>query len=121
MPLDETMIAAAREKLYTGVLSDALDSLGNLDHAMSSRVRPLDDTLSLFGRARTGLYMEVFRPTAGENPYELEIALVDDLNPGRCGCAGLPTERSRRSMGGALIDRGARPGRGRLCDRRAYS
>ncbi len=82
MPLDDSMIAAAREKLYTAVLSDALDSLGNFDHAMSSRIRPLDDTLSLFGRARTGLYMEVFRPTAGENPYELEIALVDDLKPG---------------------------------------
>lgn len=58
-------------------------------------VRPLDDSLVLMGRARTGLYMDTYSVRAGENPYEVEIRLVDDLKPGDVivlGCNG-PTER----------------------------
>jgi regulator of RNase E activity RraA len=58
-------------------------------------VRPLDETLTLIGRARTGLYMPVYSVRSGENPYEVEIALVDDLKPGKVpvlACGG-PTER----------------------------
>jgi len=36
----------------------------------------------MVGRARTGLYMPVYEVREGENPYEVEIALVDDLKPG---------------------------------------
>jgi 4-hydroxy-4-methyl-2-oxoglutarate aldolase len=81
MVLDRSLIKVARASLYSAVVSDTLDSLGNLEHAMSSRIRPLDEKLVLFGRARTGLYMEVFGATSGENPYDLEITLVDDLQP----------------------------------------
>ncbi|NOZ31770.1 MAG: RraA family protein [Alphaproteobacteria bacterium] len=70
------------ETLFTAVLSDALDALGRRHQAMSPRIRPLDDTLKLCGRARTGLYTEVDSVAEGENPYELEIAIVDDLKPG---------------------------------------
>ena len=49
---------------------------------MSPRMRPLDDGLKLCGRARTGQYMEVPYVADGVNPYELEIAIVDDLKPG---------------------------------------
>ena len=69
-------------KLYTAVLSDALDAVGLMHQAMSPRIRPLDDAHLLCGRARTGMYMEVSHVAPGENPYELEIALVDDLKPG---------------------------------------
>lgn len=34
------------------------------------------------GRARTGMYMETIDVQPGVIPYELEIALVDDLKPG---------------------------------------
>jgi regulator of RNase E activity RraA len=40
---------------------------------MQARIRPLDDTLVLCGRARTALYMDVYDAPPGENPYELEI------------------------------------------------
>src|SRR6266498_703562 len=51
----------------------------------------LDDTLVMAGFARTGIYREVDRVVPGENPYELEIALVDDLKAGDIavlGCGG---------------------------------
>jgi 4-hydroxy-4-methyl-2-oxoglutarate aldolase len=82
--------------LNAAVLSDTLDSLGLMQQAMKPFMRPLDDTLQLIGRARTGLYMPVYAaPAKGENAYEVEIALVDDLAPGDVvvlACDG-PTER----------------------------
>lgn len=81
--------------LYAAVLSDTLDALGLPNQAMRPFVRPLDDGLVLFGRARTGLYMPVWEVVPGENPYAVEIALVDDLRPGEVAvlaCGG-PTER----------------------------
>jgi regulator of RNase E activity RraA len=82
--------------LNAAVLSDTLDSLGLMQQAMKPFMRPLDDALQFFGRARTGLYMPVYaQPAAGENPYEVEIALVDDLQPGDVvvlACDG-PSER----------------------------
>jgi 4-hydroxy-4-methyl-2-oxoglutarate aldolase len=92
MPIDPTTL----HRLNAAVLSDTLDSLGLMQQAMRPFMRPLDDTLVLVGRARTGLYMPVYAPpAAGENPYEVEIALVDDLAPGDVAvlaCDG-PTER----------------------------
>jgi len=79
------------KELYTAVLSDVLDGLGYRDQAMSPSIRPLDDERVMVGLARTGLYREVFEARPGENPYELEIELVDDLRPHEVavfGCGG---------------------------------
>jgi regulator of RNase E activity RraA len=87
--------AELKRLLYTAVLSDVLDGLGRMDRAMRPFVRPLDDASVIMGRARTGLWMDVFAVAAGENPYEHEMALIDDLGPGDVavfGCGG-PTER----------------------------
>ena len=75
-------LPAGWEKLFSAVLSDALDAAGCMGQAMSPRIRPLDDGLRLCGRARTGQYQEVDGVADGVNPYELEIAIVDDLKPG---------------------------------------
>ena len=72
----------AGERLFTAVLSDVLDAAGRRSQAMRPGVRPLDESLVMVGRARTGLYADVYHVEPGENPYELEIRLVDDL-PGR--------------------------------------
>ena len=80
-----------RGRLYTAVLSDVLDGLGYRDQAMPPSIRPLDDALVMAGFARTGLYREIHRVVPDENPYELEIALVDDLKPDDIavfGCGG---------------------------------
>ncbi len=89
----EAMSAAIREHLFVALLSDTLDSVGYRHQAFASHIRPLDEELVLVGRARTGLYREVFHVEPSENPYELEIALIDDLKPGdvavlACGTSG---------------------------------
>jgi regulator of RNase E activity RraA len=81
--------------LSAAVLSDVMDALGLMNQVMQPYVRPLDENLVLAGRARTGLYMLVYEVREGENPYEVEIALVDDLKPGDVpvlACNG-PTQR----------------------------
>ena len=81
--------------LSAAILSDIVDSLGLKRRAMRPFVRPLDEAQVMVGRARTGLYMPTYALRDGENPYEIEIALVDDLQPQEVvvlACNG-PTER----------------------------
>ncbi len=77
--MNDALIAEVRAKLYSAAISDVLDGLGNMHHALKPNIRPLDDTLVMFGRARTALYMPVYHVEPGTNPYELEIALIDSL------------------------------------------
>lgn len=106
-----------REKLFTSVLSDCLDSVGVMHQAVASRIRPLDENLVMVGRARTAAFMEVYHHEAGTNPYELEIGLVDSLqkdeipvfacsNPARVAPWGelLSTAAMARGAAGALMD-----------------
>lgn len=106
-----------RAQLFTSVLSDCLDHLGFMDQALPSRVRPLDEALVMVGRARTAAFMEVYHAPEGSNPYELEIALIDDLkkdeipvfacsNPVRVAPWGelLSTAAKARGGAGALMD-----------------
>lgn len=106
-----------RAQLFTSVLSDCLDHLGFMDQALPSRIRPLDDSLVMVGRARTAAFMEVYHVPEGSNPYELEIALIDDLkkeeipvfacsNPVRVAPWGelLSTAAKARGSAGALMD-----------------
>jgi len=92
MTVDQQVLADAREKLYAAVLSDVLDEQGYRHQVLPPRIRPLDDGVVLCGRARTGLYRDVYEVPDG-NPYALEIALIDDLKPGdvavlACGATG---------------------------------
>lgn len=68
--------------LYTPVLSDVLDGFGLMHQALRPFVRPLDESLVLFGRARTGQYARATLPSPDHNPYELEMDLIDGLQPG---------------------------------------
>ncbi len=88
-------LSALADVLYAAVLSDTLDSFGLTGQAMRPFIRPLDESLTLFGRARTGLYVPVYEVAPEKNPYAVEIALVDDLKHGDVvvlACGG-PTER----------------------------
>ena len=90
-PLREQIVA----KLYSAVISDALDAAGHPRQAMRPFLRPLDDSLVLFGRVRTGLYANSYHVDLSKNPYAVEIALVDDLQTGDVpvlACGG-PTDR----------------------------
>ncbi|MEO5701940.1 MAG: RraA family protein, partial [Casimicrobiaceae bacterium] len=114
---DSDFAARVAAKLYTAVLSDVLDELGHRVQAMPPCIRPLDDSLVLVGFARTGLYREVYHVEPDENPYELEMALVDDLRPHDVavfGCGGstriapwgelLTTAARARGAAGCLTD-----------------
>lgn len=105
------------ESLFASVVSDAMDEVGVINQVMSTGMRPLDQSLSLCGRARTGAYMEVPYTVDGVNPYELEIAIVDDLRPGdvavfACGGSSriapwgglLSTAAVARGAGGCVTD-----------------
>ena len=105
------------EKLFTSVLSDTLDAAGHRHQAMAPAIRPLDESKVLVGRARTGYYMEVFHIDPAENPYLLEIRLIDDLKPGEiavlgCGHSGriapwgelLSTASAARGAAGCVTD-----------------
>ena len=110
-------LEALRQHLFTAVLSDCLDAAGYRDQAMHARIRPLDESLVLCGRARTALYMDVYDAPEGENPYELEIQLVDDLKADEvpvfaCGASGriapwgelLSTAARARDAAGVVMD-----------------
>ncbi len=114
---DAALREAVARDLYTAVLSDVLDELGYRDQAMPAHIRPLDDEIPMVGRARTGAYREVYTVVPGDNPYALEIALVDDLKPGEIavlGCGGstriapwgelLSTAARARGAAGCLTD-----------------
>jgi regulator of RNase E activity RraA len=105
--MDKSLVAQARQRLYSGVISDVLDGLGHMHHAMMPAIRPLDDGLVLFGRARTGLYMPVYHVEPGINPYELEIALVDDLKPDDVAVLACPPG-NRIAPWGELLSTAAR-------------
>jgi 4-hydroxy-4-methyl-2-oxoglutarate aldolase len=114
---EASLLQSVAGSLYTAVLSDVLDELGFREQAMPPSIRPLDDDLVMVGRARTGVYREVYSVVAGDNPYALEIALVDDLKPGDVavlGCGGstriapwgelLSTAARARGAAGCLTD-----------------
>jgi regulator of RNase E activity RraA len=110
-------LAELADKLFCAVISDCLDQAGVWRQAFPPRIRPLDESLVMVGRARTALYMDVYTVTPGENPYELEIALIDSLKPGEipvfaCGATGrvapwgelLSTASKVRGAAGAVMD-----------------
>jgi 4-hydroxy-4-methyl-2-oxoglutarate aldolase len=76
--------------LYTAVISDVLDTLGVRNQALLPHIRPLDDSLTVFGRVRTGLYMSVYEIAENVNPYEKEMELVDSLQPGEVTVLACP-------------------------------
>lgn len=106
-PRQNPPLPANWEQLYAAALSDSLDAVGVRDQAMRPQIRPLDEQLKFCGRARTGIYMETAHVEEHENPYELEIAIVDDLKPGDVAvfaCGG----SSRIAPWGSLLSTAAR-------------
>jgi 4-hydroxy-4-methyl-2-oxoglutarate aldolase len=96
-----------QSELYTAVLSDMLDSLGFRNQSLAPNVRPLDDSLTIFGRVRTGLYMSVYEVAENVNPYEKEIELIDSLEPGEVPVLACP-QNQRVVPWGELLSTAAR-------------
>ncbi|MEJ7839965.1 MAG: RraA family protein [Thermomicrobiales bacterium] len=65
--------------LFTGVLSDVLDSLGYRDQAMVATIRPVVPRFTVVGRAHTVLSSDIY--DMPDDPYGMEIAAVDAIQP----------------------------------------
>ena len=85
MPQDDReMVAFVKKHLYVAAVCDILDELGYRDQAMHRRLRPLLPDMrncGFVGRARTARWMETDY-IVEEDPYGLEIELIDSLRPG---------------------------------------
>lgn len=106
------------DKLYTAVICDTLDSLGYRNQALRENIRPLPadaDECKLVGRAKTILSVDVHHIPG--NPYELEIAAIDSIQPNEVivACTNgstqngfwgelLSTAAQMRGANGAVID-----------------
>ncbi len=103
------------KKLYSGVLCDVMDELGLRNQAMNERLRPLDVSQAVAGRAKTILAVDVYY--VHEDTYDVEIASLDSVKPGEV--AVVCTNRSvNNGVWGELLSTAAkmRGGRGAIVD-----
>ena len=91
--------------LYTAVLADALDELGQHDRAMREYVRPLSPEYTFAGWARTIMCVDVsFVPA---DPYKTEIEAIDSILPGEVVVVSTG-ESKRNATWGELLSTAAR-------------
>jgi regulator of RNase E activity RraA len=104
-----------QRELYTGVICDVLDSLGYRNQAMEADIRAVLPDITLVGRARTALSVDVYEIV--ENCYEKEIAWVDALQPGDVA-VGCTNRSTRTGLWGELLSTAskARGARGAVMD-----
>lgn len=107
--------ALIEDKLYTAVLADIMDSLGYPHQTVHHEIRPLYPEAKVAGRAATMLTADVYQ--IPDNPYKLELALLDDIKPGEvvmCASRG----STRAALWGELLSTHTRAkgGRGAIID-----
>ena len=81
---DSELFDFIKKNLYVAAVCDILDELGYRNQAMHQRLRPLlpdPENCGFIGRARTLRWMETDY-VVEENPYGLEIEVMDSLNDG---------------------------------------
>lgn len=77
--MKNNLIQICKEKLYSAVLADTMDSLGFHNQGLKPGITALDPSIKLCGFARVGLYMPIYHDDENTNVYEHEIALIDSL------------------------------------------
>lgn len=80
---DDEFLFNRLEKLYTGLISDALDDkLGFIENVyiMEYKIRPLFSDIKLVGRATTALSVPVYKEP--DEPYNNELDFIETLKPG---------------------------------------
>jgi 4-hydroxy-4-methyl-2-oxoglutarate aldolase len=106
----DPVVALARERLSTALLSDTLDRLGLTTQTLSGGLRPLDERLLLCGRARTGDYKDVYHADETSDFYELLTGLVDGLQPGDVPVLACGKSRRIQPWGGTQATAAAQRG-----------
>lgn len=105
---DSDLLTLVAQRLYSAVLSDALDQLGYREQAMAARLRPVWPGATLVGRAHTVLTVDIY--DVRSDPYRQEIEAVDTLKPGDVLLAATGPS-TRTCFWGELLSTAAR-GRG---------
>jgi regulator of RNase E activity RraA len=77
---DPELFAMAREKLFTAVVGDIMDSLGMLHQFLPPRIQPLREDMVVIGRAMPVIETDIDTPS--EKPFGLMLEALDDLKPG---------------------------------------
>lgn len=117
IPVEE--LVARFKKLYTGIVSDAMDQLGLRQHMLPAYLRPLTPDMIIAGPAFTGLGEPVDDVNCNDN--DVRFAMLESIKPYDIPvwqtnmtdtCAhwgGLMTRSTRQAGGcGAIIDGGVR-------------
>ena len=111
---DPDLFTLLREQLYTPVICDVLDSLGEYHRFLPAEVRPMLPEMKLAGRAMPVLMMDVYGEQ--EQPFGKLTEALDQLRPGeiylasgggmRCAYWGELLTATARSRGaaGAVIN-----------------
>jgi len=107
------MFALMKEKLYTPVVGDILDTMGYTHQFLPPEIRPLTDSMKLAGKAMTVLMIDVFGPQ--KKPFGLLTEALDQLEENeiyiatggtkRCAYWGellTATARTRKAAGAVL-------------------
>jgi regulator of RNase E activity RraA len=81
MQNDTDRFAIIREKLFTAVVGDVMDSLGLLQQFLPPEIRPLRDGMIVVGRAMPVLERDLTGDRATK-PFGLMLEALDDLRPG---------------------------------------
>jgi 4-hydroxy-4-methyl-2-oxoglutarate aldolase len=90
---DQEICELVEAKLYTAVVSDALDSLGIRNQAMREYLRPVSPGRAFCGWARTIACSDVYH--VPEEPYAMEIEAIDSILPGEL--VVVSTQQSQRN------------------------
>jgi 4-hydroxy-4-methyl-2-oxoglutarate aldolase len=102
---DIELFADIEANLYTAVIADALDELGQHDRALREYLRPLATEAKFVGWARTIACQDVFY--LPDDPYGLEIEAVDSILPGEVVVVATG-ESKRNAPWGELLSTAAR-------------
>jgi regulator of RNase E activity RraA len=101
----EITLAMIRERLYSAVISDALDSVGLTSQSPRVSLLPITGVNKLVGRCKTTLWADMWHKDP--RPYALELQAVDTCRPDEiliCAAGG----SMRSGIWGELLSTAAR-------------